>query len=148
MYALIDVVSQAVASSTSPQLPLWASIMLGMGTAGVITALINFWPNLKRTNADTKKAEQEGEKVDAEAADIIQKAAGELVKQIQDAAHAAAERYEAQNRVLLEQNTDLATQLEELKIEIASLREGLDLLSQQLRENGINPVYPPMPPAV
>lgn len=150
MYELIEILGQNKESAAQAvgQLPLWASMTIGIASAGVLTAIINFWPNFKKSKADSNKSESEGEKAEAEAADIIQKAAGELVQQIQRAAAEAAEQAAAANLVLLKQNEEMAEQIAEMKHDINDLRHGIELLTQQLKDNGINPVYPPMPPSL
>lgn len=138
-----------LAQETSATIPVWASILIGLGASGVLTAIINFWPSFKKTSSEVDKA-------DAEAADIIQRAAGDLITKIQQQASESEENNKKRNSVLLEQNAELSRQMSELQIQVAKIPEleakiselshGIDVLTNQLKDHGISPIYPPGPP--
>jgi flagellar hook-associated protein FlgK len=139
-----------LAQTTAPDgIPLWASILIGLAASGVLTAIINFWPSWKKLGSETEKA-------DAEAADIIQRAAGDLITRIQHQATEAEKKNEERNHLLVEQNNELSRQIAQLQVQvekipileakISELSHGIDILTDQLKEHGINPIYPPSPP--
>lgn len=139
-------------SQTTPPdgIPLWASILIGLAASGVLTAVINFWPSMKKLGSESEKA-------DAEAADIIQRAAGDLITRIQQQASESDKKNEQRNTVLIEQNKELSRQISELQVQVAKIPEleskiselshGIEVLTNQLKEHGISPIYPPSPPA-
>lgn len=139
-----------LAQTTPPDgIPLWASILIGLAASGVLTAVVNFWPSFK-------KAGSESEKADAEAADIIQRAAGDLITRIQQQATETENKHEKTAQIMIEQNRELSRQIAELQIQVAKiplleskiseLSHGIDILTDQLKEHGISPIYPPGPP--
>ena len=142
-----------LAQQAAASQPYWLVLVLALFASGSITALLNYWFNKRKTHAEV-------EKVDADAADIIQRAAGELIEKVRVQSALSDKRYQEQNQTLIEQNAKMALQLDDLQVQvakiphleasIADLRLGVQLLTDQLKEHNINPVYPfhpPSPPA-
>ena len=143
---MIYILAQQAAASQ----PYWLILIVALISSRVVTGVLNYWFNRKKNDAET-------EHVDAEAADIIQRAAGELIEKIRVQAALSDLKYQEQNQKLIEQNAKTSIQLSELQVQvskipeleasIADLRLGVQLLTDQLKEHDINPVYPPSPPA-
>lgn len=142
-----------LAQQASASQPYWVILIVALLSSGIVTAVLNYWFNRQKNNAET-------EHVDADAADIIQRAAGELIEKIRVQAALSDLKYQEQNQKLIEQNAKMSLQLADLYIQvskipeleasIADLRLGVQLLTDQLKEHDINPVYPfhpPSPPA-
>jgi|JI9StandDraft_2_1071091.scaffolds.fasta_scaffold232037_1 hypothetical protein len=138
-----------LAQQAAASQPYWLVLVLALFASGSITALLNYWFNKRKTHAEV-------EKVDADAADIIQHAAGELIEKVRVQSALSDKRYQEQNQTLIEQNAKMALQLDDLQVQvakiphleasIADLRIGIQMLTDQLKDNGIHPVYPPGPP--
>lgn len=138
-----------LAQQAAASQPYWLVLVLALFASGSITALLNYWFNKRKTHAEV-------EKVDADAADIIQHAAGELIEKVRVQSALSDKRYQEQNQTLIEQNARMALQLDDLQVQvakiphleasIADLRIGIQMLTDQLKDNGIHPVYPPGPP--
>jgi hypothetical protein len=138
-----------LAQQAAASQPYWLVLVLALFASGSITALLNYWFNKRKTHAEV-------EKVDADAADIIQRAAGELIEKVRVQSALSDKRYQEQNQTLIEQNAKMALQLDDLQVQvakiphleasIADLRIGIQMLTDQLKDNGIHPVYPPGPP--
>ncbi len=138
-----------LAQQAAASQPYWLVLVLALFASGSITALLNYWFNKRKTHAEV-------EKVDADAADIIQRAAGELIEKVRVQSALSDKRYQEQNQTLIEQNARMALQLDDLQVQvakiphleasIADLRIGIQMLTDQLKDNGIHPVYPPGPP--
>jgi len=153
---MIYILAQQAAASQ----PYWLILIVALISSGVVTGVLNYWFNRKKNDAETEHVDAETEHVDAEAADIIQRAAGELIEKIRVQAALSDLKYQEQNQKLIEQNAKTSIQLSELQVQvskipeleasIADLRLGVQLLTDQLKEHNINPVYsfhPPSPPA-
>lgn len=97
------------------------------------------------------------EKTEAEAADLIQRAAAGLVQTVMDQAAANTLLHTQQQAEMLARIDSLTDHIQHLEsqvariplleAEIAELNRGIAVLTDQLREHGITPVFPPMPPA-
>lgn len=145
-----------LAQQAAASQPYWLVLVLALFASGSITALLNYWFNKRKTHAEVEKVDAEVEKVDADAADIIQRAAGELIEKVRVQSALSDKRYQEQNQTLIEQNAKMALQLDDLQVQvakiphleasIADLRIGIQMLTDQLKDNGIHPVYPPGPP--
>jgi succinate dehydrogenase/fumarate reductase flavoprotein subunit len=151
---IIYIIAQMSTQITT--LPVWAIILGSIVTSGTLSALLTVFFNRKKT-------ESEKEKLDADAADIIQRAAGELVTRIKTQSdedrvifHEEMNDLMTQNKLLMQQNTSLIKTVDEMRIEVRkipalekdinNLRVGIDLLTAQLIEHGVKPAYPPAPP--
>lgn len=128
---------------------IWFLILSAIIASGTLATLLTLFFNRRKTNS-------EKEKLDADAADIIQRAAGELVVRIKQQADEDRLEYQKEIAKLLAQNAELMLAVEEMRVEvqkiplleadIKDLRNGIDLLTAQLIEHGVQPAYPPVPP--
>lgn len=157
LYSMMEIIHIIAQMSTQiTALPVWAIILGSIITSGTLSALLTVFFNRKKT-------ESEKDKIDADAADIIQRAAGELVTRMktqsdEDRAIFQTEMNDLvnQNKLLMQQNSSLIKTVDEMRIEVQkipalerdinNLRVGIDLLTAQLIEHGVKPVYPPVPP--
>ena len=139
-----------------PQTSIWVLIISAIIASGTLATVLTLIFNRRKTNA-------ERENLDADAADIIQRAAGELVTRIKKQSDEDRAAFQIQINSLTEQNTLLRSQndeliktvnemrvevqkIPELEKDIKDLRHGIDLLTAQLIEHGVQPAYPPVPP--
>lgn len=139
-----------IAQQTQQAQPsIWFLILSAIIASGTLATLLTLFFNRRKTNS-------EKEKLDADAADIIQRAAGELVVRIKQQADEDRLEYQKEIAKLLAQNAELMLAVEEMRVEvqkiplleadIKDLRNGIDLLTAQLIEHGVQPAYPPVPP--
>ena len=129
-----------LAQAQAPGQPLWLVLMLAVVGSGALTGGLNYWFNRQKTDADIEKA-------DAETADVIQRAAGELIQKVRDQAEASELMYLQQNKELLNKIAELRVEVQkipELETKITDLTLGVALLTEQLRKHDIPPAYPPM----
>lgn len=135
------VIAQQVAPATTP--PTWLVILLAVLGSTAFTTVLSLAFNHSKTKS-------ESEKNDAEAADVITRASSELIKNIEAHYQKSEMRMQAQ---IAEQSAkiDLLTaevaKIPELQASIMDLSKGIDVLTQQLLEHDISPVYPPLAPA-
>lgn len=132
-----------------PQSSIWVLIISAIIASGTLATGLTLFFNRRKTNS-------EKEKIDADAADIIQRAAGELVMRIKEQANQDRAEYQKEIDKLMAQNAELMLAVEEMRVEvqkiplleadIKDLRNGIDLLTAQLIEHGVQPAYPPVPP--
>lgn len=132
-----------------PQTSIWVLLISTIIASGTLATGLTLFFNRRKTNS-------EKEKLDADAADIIQRAAGELVMRIKEQADQDRIEYQKEIDKLLAQNAELMLAVAEMRIEvqkiplleadIKDLRNGIDLLTAQLIEHGVQPAYPPVPP--
>lgn len=132
-----------------PQTSIWVLLISAIIASGTLATSLTLFFNRRKTNS-------EKEKLDADAADIIQRAAGELVMRIKEQADQDRIEYQKEIDKLLAQNAELMLAVAEMRVEvqkiplleadIKDLRNGIDLLTAQLIEHGVQPVYPPQPP--
>jgi len=99
--------------------------------AGGLVAIVQSIANRRKTHAEAGKTSAEGEKAEAEATDII-------THTVTDFMAKAMEHSEQREKQLL-------TEIKKLEIKVDNLQVTVNALSDQLRSNGIEPVYPPMP---
>lgn len=138
------------AQQAQTQGPIWLILLSAIIASGTFATGLTLFFNRRKTNS-------EKDKIDADAADIIQRAAGELVNRIKEQSDIDRKEYQAEIEHLSEQNKDLMKSINEMKEEVAKipeleesirdLRLGVELLTQQLIEHGVQPVYPPLPPS-
>lgn len=117
----------------------WVLIMTGLLTSGFLTAGINVWFSRRKTGSEANKS-------NAEAADIIQEAAGELILQLRESARISEENHQRQTQELLTKIENLQRKVDELPAlqrSVEDLSRGVELLTSQLRDNGIHPVFTP-----
>lgn len=132
-----------------PQTSIWVLLISTIIASGTLATGLTLFFNRRKTNS-------EKEKLDADAADIIQRAAGELVMRIKEQADQDRIEYQKEIDKLLAQNAELMLAVAEMRVEvqkiplleadIKDLRNGIDLLTAQLIEHGVQPAYPPVPP--
>lgn len=132
-----------------PQSSVWILLISAIIASGTLATGLTLFFNRRKTNS-------EKEKLDADAADIIQRAAGELVIRMKEQANQDRIEYQKEIDKLLAQNKDLMASVAEMRKEvqkipllekdIKDLRQGIDLLTAQLIEHGVQPAYPPVPP--
>lgn len=132
-----------------PQTSIWVLLISAIIASGTLATGLTLFFNRRKTNS-------EKEKLDADAADIIQRAAGELVIRIKEQADQDRLEYQKEIDKLMSQNAELMMAVAEMRIEvqkiplleadIKDLRNGIDLLTAQLIEHGVQPAYPPAPP--
>lgn len=132
-----------------PQTSIWVLLISAIVASGTLATGLTLFFNRRKTNS-------EKEKLDADAADIIQHAAGELVMRIKEQANQDRAEYQKEIDKLMAQNAELMIAVAEMRIEvqkiplleadIKDLRNGIDLLTAQLIEHGVQPAYPPQPP--
>lgn len=146
---LTTILEILIIAQQTQQPSIWFLILSAIIASGTLATLLTLFFNRRKTNS-------EKEKLDADAADIIQRAAGELVVRIKQQADEDRLEYQKEIAKLLAQNAELMLAVEEMRVEvqkiplleadIKDLRNGIDLLTAQLIEHGVQPAYPPVPP--
>ena len=131
------------ATPAEPATPIWLIIVLAVLGSSALAALINVLFNRSKTKS-------ESEKMDADAADVITRASTELIKNVE--AH-----YKANEANMMAQIKEQSLKIDALSLEVSKIPElqksiseltkGIEVLTAQLLEHDINPVYPPIPPS-
>lgn len=122
----------------------WTTFFVGVFGSGGLIGALSLWFNRSKTDAETEKLQAESAKISvdtslakAETTKIIEEAAGELIEDLRDHQKELLGKIES-----LEAQVRRIPELEEA---IRELTEGVHLLSEQLLEAGINPIYTPSP---
>ena len=124
--------------------PVWLYITLGLISSGLFTTGLQWWGNRKKTDSDT-------DKVDAETNKIIQETTRELLEDMRNQVKDSEAFYIKQQKLLTVEIEGLRKEVEkipELEERIVELTQGIELLINQIKDAGMTPAYPPMPPNV
>lgn len=146
MSILLDIFAQT--PSTAPQAFNWSVILVSVISSGALLSTLNWLYNRRKDKADVGKTE-------AEVAEVIQRVSAALVIQQEEQYKKVIAYHEGENKKLMTtvqslegQVTRLGHQvgrIPQLERDIMELTEGVKLLTLQLRENNITPIYPPLP---
>ena len=128
--------------------PFATSVILGILASGSLTVIFNWWFNRNKSNAEVGH-------LSAETLKIIQETYGDFIEDINDQERLTIENYNTQMAALIEEIKSLKRQTaripileEDVKIleeDVKELTLGVKLLTDQLREHNITPIYPPVP---
>jgi len=117
--------------------PFATAIIVGVVTSGSLTALFNWWFNRQKTAAET-------EKTSAETIRIIQETYGDFIEDLNTQAQINIDNHNRQMKSLLEEIKALKLQTDRIPIleeEVKELTVGIKLLTDQLQEHNITPIY-------
>jgi len=117
--------------------PFATAIIVGVVTSGSLTALFNWWFNRQKTAAET-------EKTSAETIRIIQETYGDFIEDLNTQAQIDIDNHNRQMKSLLEEIKALKLQTDRIPIleeEVKELTVGIKLLTDQLQEHNITPIY-------
>lgn len=106
------------------------AILSALG-GGALVALIAWARFRGKDSAETEKIRAEAEQVEAETVEKLTSIATNLLSKVM-------EHSEVRERVL-------ERKIETLELKVDHLTKTVDALATQLRENGVTPVFPPMP---
>lgn len=106
--------------------------ILGALGGGAIVALIAWARFRRRDTAETEKIRAEADQIEAQTVEKLTTIATSLLSKAIEQAEFREQRFEAKIVVL------------ETKVD--HLTKTVDSLASQLREHGLTPVFPPMPP--
>lgn len=117
--------------------PFATAIIVGVVTSGSLTALFNWWFNRQKTAAET-------EKTSAETIRIIQETYGDFIEDLNTQEQINIDNHNRQMKSLLEEIKALKLQTDRIPIleeEVKELTVGIKLLTDQLQEHNITPIY-------
>lgn len=117
--------------------PFATAIIVGVVTSGSLTALFNWWFNRQKTAAET-------EKTSAETIRIIQETYGDFIEDLMSEHQFDVDNHNRQMKSLLEEIKALKLQTDRIPIleeEVKELTMGIKLLTDQLQEHNITPIY-------